>query len=99
MTTTPGAAKCEILISDSDQDLFSNTFFLYIEPNVVDGNTVESVDQFESLADSYRKIKDYEEESLKLKDKIEEIYDQYAEVISTSEPSGQLEGSFWLQNY
>ena len=70
MVASAGTVKCELIIKDGNHVLFSDTFFIYVEPNVQDGSFIESVDECDSIIQSLDKVKGYEQEALNVKDHI-----------------------------
>lgn len=92
MVSCSGDEKCEIIIIDGDQTLYTSTFLLYIEPNVNDGNAIESSDDYKSIADVLEEVREMEQE-------IQAVVDKYIEIETVTEPTDQTVGSFWLQKY
>ena len=98
MLAAPGTEKCELIIQDGEQVLFSDTFLIYVEPNVQDGSfiDIESSDECNFIIDSLNKVKGYEKEALTakdhivtisnevdgLKENIEETYDELENAVS-----------------
>lgn len=70
MLTASGTEKCELVIQDGELVLFSDTFLIYVEPNVQDGSYIESSDEYNSIVDSLNKVKGYEQEALTAKDHV-----------------------------
>lgn len=70
MLAVPGTEKCELIIQEGNQVLFSDTFLIYVEPNVQDGSFIESSDEYDSIVDTLDRIKGYEKESVTAKDHI-----------------------------
>lgn len=91
MTSCPGTEKCELLIQDGSQTLYSGTFYLYIEANVNYGSALESTNEYNSLSDTLNQMREYEKESEKVKDHIQDIstnidvtYDELTEAVNTT---------------
>lgn len=91
MTSCPGTEKCELLIQDGSQTLYSGTFYLYIEANVNYGSALESTNEYDSLSDTLNQMREYEKESEKVKDHIQDIstnidatYDKLTEAVNTT---------------
>ena len=91
MTSCAGTEKCELLIQDGSQTLYSGTFYLYIEANINYGSALESTNEYDSLSDTLKQIKEYEKESEKTKEHIQEIstdieatYEELEEAVSTT---------------
>lgn len=91
MTSCSGTEKCELLIQDGNQTLYSGTFYLYIEVNVNYGSALESTNEYDSLSDTLKQIQEYEKESEKTKEHIQEIstdidatYEELAEAVNTT---------------
>ena len=70
MVASAGTVKCELIIKDGNHVLFSDTFFIYVEPNVQDGSLIESTNECDSIIQSLDKVKGYEQEALNVKDHI-----------------------------
>lgn len=97
MLSASGTERCELIIQDGDQTLFSDTFLIYVEPNVQDGSFIESSSECDSIIQSLDKVKGYEQEALNVKDHIvsvsndvdnlkkdiEETYDELENAINT----------------
>lgn len=65
--------------SDSDSDVpcyFSNTFFIYVEPNINYGSQLESTNEYDSLVDTLDQIKKIEEDAENTKDHIHDVSDE-----------------------
>lgn len=76
MLSCPGTMKCELIIRDDKQSLYSNTFYIYIEENVNNGSMLESTNEYNSLTDVLNKIKDHEKDAEKTKDHIHDVSDE-----------------------
>lgn len=77
MLATPGTEKCELSIYKPDGScFFSDTFFLYVEPNVNYGSQLESTNEYDSIVDTLNKIKDYEEDAERTKGHIHDVSDE-----------------------
>ena len=76
MLAVPGTEKCELIIQEGNQVLFSDTFLIYVEPNVQDGSYIESSDEYGTIIDSLNKVKGYEKEALTAKDHILTVSDE-----------------------
>ena len=92
MTSCAGTEKCELLIQDGSQTLYSGTFYLYIEANINYGSALESTNEYDSLSDTLKQIKEYEKESEKTKEHIQEIstdieatYEELEEAVRSEE--------------
>lgn len=75
MLSCPGTEKCELLIQNGNQTLYSSTFYIYVEKNVNYGSVLESTNEYNSLSDTLNQIKEYEKESKETKEHIQEISD------------------------
>lgn len=53
MLTASGTEHCELVIQDGEQVLFSDTFLIYVEPNVQDGSFIESSNEYDSVVDTF----------------------------------------------
>ncbi len=62
MLSAQGTQKCELVIQEAEKVLFSNTFLIYVEPNVQDGSFIESSNEYDSIVDTLEKVKGYENE-------------------------------------
>lgn len=59
MLSAPGNARAEVVVYNDNQVLFTNTFYVYIEEDVVPEEVVESTNEFKSLVDVLRQIQQY----------------------------------------
>lgn len=114
MLTTPGTERCELAIYKQDGTCyFSDTFLIYVEPNVNYGSDLESTNEYDSIVDTLNQIKDYEKDAEKGRDHIQDVSDEVdkmlenmgetlvnaVEVLSETEPDNPIAGSFWLKEY
>lgn len=60
MLSCSGTMKCELVIYNNSQSLYSNTFYIYIEPNVNDGSEIESTNEYNSIVDTLQRVEKYE---------------------------------------
>lgn len=84
MLSCPGTMKCELIIRDDKQSLYSNTFYIYIEENVNDGSVLESTNEYNSLTDVLDHIHDVSDEVDQIKVDIEDTYDDLKEAVETT---------------
>ncbi len=111
---TPGTQQCELLIYKQDGTCyFSDTFLLYVEPNVIFGSDLESTNEYDSIVDTLNTIKDYEKEAEHGKNHIQDVASEAdhmlenlgetlvsaVEILSETEPTEPITGSFWLKEY
>lgn len=114
MLTTPGTERCELAIYKQDGTCyFSDTFLIYVEPNVNYGSDLESTNEYDSIVDTLNQIKDYEKDAEKGRDHIQDVSDEVdkmlenmgetlvnaVEVLLETEPDNPITGSFWLKEY
>lgn len=114
MLTTPGTERCELTIYKQDGTCyFSDTFLIYVEPNVNYGSDLENTNEYDSIVDTLNQIKDYEKDAEKGRDHIQDVSDEVdkmlenmgetlvnaVEVLSETEPENPITGSFWLKEY
>lgn len=114
MLAAPGTQQCELLIYKQDGTCyFSDTFLLYIEPNVIFGSDLESTNEYDSIVDTLNTIKDYEKEAEHGKNHIQDVASEAdhmlenlgetlvsaVEILSETEPAEPITGSFWLKEY
>lgn len=93
MLASPGTMRCEIAIQDSSKKaLYSDTFFIYVDPNVQDGSYIESTDEFDSIVqamDKVNKMKDHVEEVKDhvddMAESIEETYEELKDAVDTTQ--------------
>ncbi len=91
MTSCPGTEKCELLIQNGSQTLYSGTFYLYIDENVNYGSVLESTNEYDCLSDTLNQMREYEKNSEKVKNHIQDIstdidttYDELTEAVNTT---------------
>ncbi len=114
MLAAPGTQQCELLIYKQDGTCyFSDTFLLYVEPNVIFGSNLESTNEYDSIVDTLNTIKDYEKEAEHGKNHIQDVASETdhmlenlgetlvsaVEILSETEPAEPITGSFWLKEY
>lgn len=114
MLAAPGTQQCELLIYKQDGTCyFSDTFLLYVEPNVIFGSDLESTNEYDSIVDTLNTIKDYEKEAEHGKNHIQDVASEAdhmlenlgetlvsaVEILSETEPAEPITGSFWLKEY
>lgn len=75
--TSSGLNKCELLVMDGDTTIYSPTFYLYVEPNVLDGTEIISEDDISSLDEIVRHIEDDYAIATEKTDGIVDLYDKY----------------------
>lgn len=73
MLAAPGTEKCELLFQEDETVLYSNTFLLYIEPNVQDGTHIESINECDVLTNTLAKMTEYRKQAENVKDSIDEM--------------------------
>lgn len=56
MLAAPGTEKCELVIREGEEILYSDTFLIYVEPNVQDGSYVQSSNEYNSIADVMKHV-------------------------------------------
>ncbi len=71
MLAAPGTEKCELIIQEDDKILFSDTFFIYVEPNVQDGTFIESSNEYDSIVDTLNHVKGKKEQVDQMTEEIE----------------------------
>ena len=70
----PICIKCELVIYKPDGACyFSDTFFIYVEPNVNSGSELESTSEYHSIVETLIQVKEYEREVLKSKENVDKI--------------------------
>ena len=114
MLVAAGTQQCELLIYKQDGTCyFSDTFLLYVEPNVIFGSDLESTNEYDSIVDTLNTIKDYEKEAEHGKNHIQDVASEAdhmlenlgetlvsaVEILSETEPAEPITGSFWLKEY
>lgn len=72
MLSASGTEKCELVIQEDDNVLFSDTFLIYVEPNIQDGSFIESSSEYDSIMDTLNQVQERKEQVDKLSDEIEE---------------------------
>lgn len=82
MLATSGTEKCELIIQEGEKTLYSDTFLIYVEPNVQDGSFLESSDECDVIADTLNKVSGYEEQA---RNKKNEIDNMATEIAGTKE--------------
>ena len=90
MLSCPGNAKADLIVYNDGQALFTNTFYIYIEDDVVPGQIVTSQDEFLSLVDALRIIDEY-------KDAAQEAAENAAQSESDASQSAQNSASYEAQ--
>ena len=76
LLAAPGSVSCELAIYQPDGACyFSDTFFIYVEPNVNSGSELESTSEYHSLVETLIQVKEYEQEVLKSKENVDKIED------------------------
>lgn len=61
MLSAPGTSKCELVIYNNSQSLYSNNFYIYVTNDLITGDEIESTDEFNSLVDALRLVQSYEQ--------------------------------------
>lgn len=84
MLSASGTEKCELAIYNESQALYSDTFYIYVDPNVQDGSFAESTDEYNSIVDTMNKVNDMYNEVGEKKKEISETYDELKEAIDTT---------------
>lgn len=59
MLSAPGTSVCELVIFNNSQSIYSNRFYIYVDEDLVDGDTIESTNEFNSIVDVLRLIQEY----------------------------------------
>lgn len=59
MLSAPGTSVCELVIYNNSQSIYSNNFYIYVDEDLIDGDTIESTNEFNSLVDVLRLIQEY----------------------------------------
>ena len=72
MLSASGTERCELIIQDGDQTLFSDTFLIYVEPNVQDGSFIESSNEYDSIIDTLQHVEEKKDRVDQLTSEIEE---------------------------
>lgn len=72
MLSASGTEKCELVIQEDDNVLFSDTFLIYVEQNIQDGSFIESSSEYDSIMDTLNQVQERKEQVDKLSDEIEE---------------------------
>ena len=94
MLAAAGTAKCELIIRDGEEILFTDTFYLYIEENVQDGSHIESSDEYNSVVDVLNRVDGYEKEVIKKKEHVDSMSDEidktYAELEEAVDKTNEL---------
>lgn len=72
MLSASGTEHCELIIQDRDQTLFSDTFLIYVEPNVQDGSFIESSNECDSIIDTLQHVEEKKDMVDQLTSEIEE---------------------------
>ena len=72
MLSASGTERCELIIQDGDQTLFSDTFLSYVEPNVQDGSFIESSNEYDSIVDTLGYVQEKKDRVYQLTEEIEE---------------------------
>ena len=93
MLASPGTMRCEIAIQDSSKKaLYSDTFFIYVDPNVQDGSYIESTDEFDSIVQAMDKVNEMKDHVEEVKDhvddmaeSIEETYEELKDAVDTTQ--------------
>lgn len=115
MLTAPGTEKCELIIRSNGDTLFTNTFLIYVEPNVQDGSAIASTNEFTTITDlldyifEQKQKVDFTLEELELilgeystiVDRMNQVEKQLKnhEILSPEMPTEQTCGDFWLNEY
>ena len=94
MLSASGTERCELIIRDGDQTLFSDTFLIYVEPNVQDGSFIESSNECDSIIDILHHVEEKKDRVDQLTSEIEEtkvdIDNTYDELIIAVEETNDL---------
>ena len=94
MLSASGTERCELIIRDGDQTLFSDTFLIYVEPNVQDGSFIESSNECDSIIDILHHVEEKKDRVDQLTSEIEEtkvdIANTYDELIIAVEETNDL---------
>ena len=72
MLSASGTEHCELIIQDRDQTLFSDTFLIYVEPNVQYGSFIESSNECDSIIDTLQHVEEKKDMVDQLTSEIEE---------------------------
>ena len=59
MLSAPGTSVCELVIFNNSQQIYSNNFYIYVSEDLIDGDTIESTNEFNSIVDVLRLIQEY----------------------------------------
>lgn len=81
MLAAPGTAKCELVIQSNGKALISNTFLIYVEPNVQDGDFIESSNEYNTIVDTLNYVQEKKDTVDQLADEIQETYDELADAV------------------
>ena len=81
MLASPGTAKCELFIQSNGKTLITNTFLIYVEPNVQDGSFIESSNEYRSIVDILNHVHEKKETVDLLTDDIQETYNELSDAV------------------
>lgn len=81
MLAASGTEKCELVIQDGENVLFSDTFLIYVEPNIQDGSFIESSNEYDSIVDILDHVQEQKDTVDQLTDDIQETYDELADAV------------------
>ena len=73
MLSASGTEKCELIIQDGLEILYSETFLIYVEPNVQDGSFLESFNECDVIVETLNKVSEYEKQTKNKKDEVNQI--------------------------
>lgn len=93
MLSVPGTVKCELCIYKPDGACyFSDTFFIYVEPNVNYSSELESTDEYLSIVNTLNHVREYEQSAQKSKEHIDNLeteingtYEDLKEAVKTTD--------------
>ena len=93
MLSVPGTVKCELCIYKPDESCyFSDTFFIYVEPNVNYGPELESTNEYLSIVNTLNHVREYEKSALESKEHIDNLesdinntYEDLKEAVKTTD--------------
>lgn len=58
MLSAPGTSKCELIIYNNNQSLYTNNFYIYVEDDLITGDEIESTNEFNSIVKVLRELQE-----------------------------------------
>ena len=85
MLSAPGTSKFELIIQDGETVLYSDTFLIYVEPNVQDGSGIESLDECDVVVDAINRAKEIVDDLEATKKDIDSTYEELEQAVETTQ--------------